>query len=127
MNLLAQAHKLIPKQTIVYTQWVDKTRNSVGLDVDEFKAPENRQVKISAIKTGLYRTLGLTYKRNYVLLHSIKDASGLSRISNGDRFNFNSTVYQIESKTNWQTIANWDSYVCVEIPNDGSIPDSICS
>lgn len=126
MNLLALAHQLIPKQTIVYTQWKGKNRNSIGLDVDEYNAPENRRVKISPIKKDIYREHGLTYKRNYVLLHSIKNVLGLSRISNGDRFSFNSRIYQIESKSRWQIIANWDSYICIEIPNDGSIPDTIC-
>jgi len=115
-NLLAQAHQLIPKQTISYSKWTGSETNTNLINVDTYDDAVESQVKINAVKSRLYRTLGLDYKKNYVRLFSIPSVSGLSRINNGDQFIFDGKNYQVEAQTGWFATAGWDSFVCVEVP-----------
>lgn len=115
MNLLNQAHKLIPHETIQYSSWTGSTQDSQLLEVNIFADAITTKVKINAIETSNYARLGLDYKKNYVYLFSVPSVSGLSRINNGDQFVFNNTTYQVESQTGWFPSAGWDSFVCVEI------------
>lgn len=115
-NLLAQAHQLIPKQTISYSVWKESSTNDNMLDVDEYEPAVERQVKINAVKSSLIKKLGLDYKKNYVHLYSIKPGSGLDRTNNGDQFTFDGIKYQVLVRTGWQATAGWDSFVCIEVP-----------
>ena len=114
-NLLAQAHQLIPKQTISYSRWLSSDVNPNMLSADTFAPAIETTVKINAVKSGLIKKLGLDYKKNYVRLFSIPSVSGLSRISNGDQFVFDGKTFQVESQTGWFATAGWDSFVCIEV------------
>lgn len=115
MNLLAQAHQLIPKQTISYSRWESSETNDKMLDVDTYAPAVDSRVKINAVKSSLIKKLGLDYKKNYIRLFSTPSVSGLSRINNGDQFTFNGKKYQVEVQTGWFATAGWDSFVCIEV------------
>lgn len=124
LNLLRNAHKLIKYEQILYRAYVSRTTDGLGLYTEVYNpppgtAPLTLKVKLNAIKTSIYRDFGLDYKRNYYNLHIIPKISGLTRANSGDIFKFNGLIYQVESSWQWQPIADWDSYLCIEISDDG--------
>ena len=121
LNLLKQAHKLIPYESITYARFIGRTVNSLGYFTNQYEFSEIK-VKINAVKTEIYREFGLDYKRKFFILHVIPGISGLTRSNSGDLFKYNNFIFQVESDWGWQPVANWDSYLCVEIPDDGVFP-----
>ena len=119
MNLLKQAHKLIKYEVISYLKFIGEIRTDLGGYIDQYDLPVNVKVKINAVSTKLYREFGLDYKRKFFILHVIPEISGLTRANSGDVFKYNNLTYRVESETGWQPLANWDSYLCVVIPDDG--------
>lgn len=115
-NLLDQAHQLIPYQQADYFAFKGNTVDSnTRLDVPQYAEGITVNVKINAVKSSLMKKLGLDYKKNYVKLYSTPTASGLTRVSDGDQFEFDSKRWQIEVQTGWFATAGWDSYVMIEV------------
>ena len=115
MNLLLLANQVIPFQTVQLRQFQSETRNAVGLEVPTYADPVSIEGKINYIRSSLYKKLGLDYKRNYLLFHTIRAVDGISRMNEGDNFDFDNRRWQVESKTGWRPIAGWDAFICVEV------------
>lgn len=115
-NVLRKAHQIIPYERIMLRRWTGSTTNDVGYDDDTYEQPVQALVKLNAVKSSMYKHLGLEYKKFYVVLHAEQMINGLSRVSSGDRFTFSGNNFQVQGRTGWRNIAGWDSFVCVQIP-----------
>ena len=121
MNLLKQAHKLIPFEKITLASFQGRVRDELGNFTNAYTFSEI-VVKINAVKTEVYRDFGLDYKRKYFIVYSIPKLSGLTRENSGDLYKFNNQFFQLESEWGWAPISDWDAYLSVEIQDDGVFP-----
>lgn len=115
-NLLRLANTLIPPKTVSYSKWEGSEVNNNMLDIDEYAKAINIKVNLNPVNTSLIKKLGLDYKKNYFKVKSIPSISGLSRMNNGDQFTFDGKKYQIETPTGWHSIAGWDTFLSIEMP-----------
>lgn len=115
LNVLAMAHQVIPYQKIKFFKWTGTEQNTNLLDSNDYAKGVTAKVKINAKQTPLMKKMGLDYKKTYVRLFSIPKISGLSRINNGDQFEFDDKRWQVEFQTGWYATAGWDSFVCVDV------------
>lgn len=114
-NLLQMAHQLIPYQSAQYFQFTGKVKGLNLLETSQYSPPTPVKVKINAVKSGLIKRLGLDYNKNYMRLFSTPAVSGLSRVNDGDQFEFDGRRWQIETQTGWFATAGWDSFVMVDV------------
>ena len=116
-NLLNQAHQLIPyRENTVLSPTLAALRHPTCLMWIRFAPAVTIEVKINAVGTRLIKKMGLDYKKNYARLFSTPRVSGLTRVNDGDQFEFDGKRWQIETATGWMPTAGWDSFFVVEIP-----------
>ena len=113
-NLLNRASRLIRLTTVQYYAASSRVLNSARQWVSTFATPVPLQASVQSVPRKSYQYLGLDFKKNYVKIFVSANVVNLARDSSGDRFVYNSKVYQIPDESTWFDQDGWVSCVAVE-------------
>jgi hypothetical protein len=114
-NLLNLALKVIPKQTVLYSQFTGRTTNSIGLDVISFAAAVNVTGSFQPVPREKIENMGLDYNKSYCNFYTSTPLADLMRDTAGDRFVFGGRTYQVMSNIDWTNVDAWLCSLAVAI------------
>lgn len=114
-NLLNQALTVIPKQSFGYLKFLSKTTNDIGIDVPTYAPEVTLFGSVQAVPRTLFQSLGLDWKKNYIMIYSSDELTGIERDSSGDRVVFGGKTYQALYENDWRQIYGWAGVLCVEV------------
>lgn len=114
-NLLKLAMTVIPKQTVLYSQYTGKTTNGIGLDVNSYAAAVNITGSFQPVPRDKLQNMGLDYNKSYCNFYTSTPLADLERDGAGDRFVFGGKTYQVMSNTEWLNVDGWNGSLAVAI------------
>ncbi len=118
-NLLQQALSVIRPTTLNVYRYIDRSVNSIGLDVATYATPECIEGSVQALDRGSYSRLGLDYAKRHILIWlTAGDLSDLNRGRAPDQIGFNGRRYEIVDETDWVPIDGWARVIAVEIARE---------
>ena len=114
-NLLNQALSIIQKQSFGLLKFIDRTTNDIGLDLPSYEPEVILSGSVQAVPRSLYQHLGLDWKKNYIMIYSSDNITGVERNSSGDKVTFAGKTFLVESENDWKPIDGWSGVLCVEV------------
>ena len=95
--------------------FVSRTQNAARQWIPTFATAFTLPCSVQAVDRSAYKELGLDLQKNYLRIFAAKDIIDLTRDASGDRFVYNSKLYQIESQKPWFLIDGWAACIAVEV------------
>lgn len=114
-NLLNQALSVIQKQSFGYLKFLTRSTNDIGVDVPTYESEKTLTGSVQAVPRNLYQHLGLDWKKNYIMIYSSDDITGIQRDTSGDKVLFAGKTFLVESENDWKPIDGWSGVLCVEV------------
>lgn len=114
-NLLDDALSVIDAQSFGYLKFLTKSGNDIGIDVSTYEPEKTLTGSVQAVPRNLFQHLGLDWKKNYIMIYSSFDITGIERDSSGDQIKFAGRTFQVLSENDWKPIDGWSGVLCVEI------------
>lgn len=114
-NLLNLAFKLIPPQTVSYSQYTGKTTNEIGLDVTSYAAAVPIKGSFQPVPRSKLEAMGLDFNKSYCQFYTSTAMNDLQRDATGDRFVFAGITYQVISNTEWFNVDGWNGSLAVAV------------
>lgn len=105
----------LPKQTVQWYQFVSKTTNEIGLDVDTFAAPVGVIGSFQPVPRSKLQFMGLDYNKSYCQFYTSTAFADLMRDAAGDQFVFAGDRYQVMSNTEWFNVNGWNGSLAVKL------------
>lgn len=115
-NILAAALSIIAPSKFQYLQFDNRTLNSIGLNVTNYKAPVNATGSIQPVARNLYTNMGLDFQKNYWNFYVPQNTIDVNRDVSGDQAIFQGQRFQFLSKTPWFGVDGWNAVLAVEVP-----------
>lgn len=114
-NLLNRALRLIPKQTVQWTQFQGVTTGANLLEVATFATPVPVVGSFQPVPRSMFEQLGLELNKDYAQFYTSTAFADLTRDTAGDQFAFGGDTYQVMSNTEWNSVNGWGSSMAVKI------------
>lgn len=106
-NILNKAFRLIARQSVAYYAYAGRSTNSYGVDVPVYMPPVEIRGSLQAVPQNYYVTLGLDFQKTYVMFYCPKMLMDIQRDVSGDIIQYGTSVYSVESLTDWFNIDGW--------------------
>jgi hypothetical protein len=115
-NLLGVTQSVIGRQSYQYVQWLDRTTNDNGYDVDVFADPVPREAGIYPLSHTAIEQMGLSFEKKYIQIFDTELLELLSRGSNADHVLFNGGKWEcLPSSNDWTVSGEWNQVIAVRI------------
>ena len=115
-NLLGVTQSVIGRQAYQYVQWVGRTTNAQGYDIDQWAAPSDRKAGIYPMSRETVRNMGLDFEKQYIQIFDTELIGLLSRGSNADKIIFNGSEWRaLPTSNDWMPSGGWNQVVAVRI------------
>ncbi len=114
-NLLATSQTVIGKQSYQIVKWLSKTKNEIGLYVDNYDVSDGRTASVQPVARSNYQNLGLDFSKIYIQIWDVELIDVLSRSENADQIIFNGGKYKALPDVDWSSSGDWNSVLCVRI------------
>lgn len=113
-NLLGVTQSVIGRQEYQYLEWLGRTTNDEGYDIDEFAAPVDREAGIYPMSRESIRENGLDFEKQYIQIFDTELIGLLSRNRNADRIRFNGSKWRaLPSSNDWTPSGGWNMVIAV--------------
>lgn len=114
-NLLRAALGVIGCQTVGYQRYIGMVTNAAGVRVVTWAEATPRNGSVQPVSSDLVQQYGLDFEKSYVTIFLPGDMGDVGRGRTGDRFTYAGKLYQIESKTPWDSQDCWSYALAVEV------------
>ncbi len=115
-NLLGLALSVIGKQAFQYKAFSSRTTGANGMLIPTYAAAVNISGSVQPVPRSMYQQMGLNFQKSYYWFYVPRSVIDVTRDVAGDKFLWNSGIYQAESKTPWSALDGWDAVLCVQVP-----------
>jgi hypothetical protein len=115
-DILAEAFSCIDTHTVQYIKAGQRTKNRAGQFVSELSAePVDYEASVQAVDRKSYVELGLDMNRRYYNIYLSASVQDFAHGTTGDRIEFGTKKYDVESNNDWFAIDGWVGLLCVEV------------
>jgi len=118
-NLLNSALRVISPQPVEWHQFVGRSVNAIGLQVDTFAPVVEVYGSFQPIPTSAYAELGLDFARRYADFFASLNQKVLARDVTGDEVVYLGKRFKCESDDDWFSQDGWKEVKLVMIPDAG--------
>lgn len=108
---------VIQKQEFGYLKFISRAANDIGIDIPSYEPEVTLSGSVQAVPRSLFQHLGLDWKKNYIMIYSSDDITGIERDSSGDKVLFAGKTFLVESENDWKPIDGWAGVLCVQVQN----------
>lgn len=114
-NLLGLANTIISPLKVQYEKFIDKTTNSLGLDVDNFAPAIDIIGNFQPVPREKYEHLGLDFESNYAMWYGQTFMGTVTRGDTGDKITFAGELYSAIGDNDWIAVDGWSGVMFIEI------------
>lgn len=115
-NLLGVTQSVIGRQAYDYVQWLGRTTNDQGYEIDEWADPVPRQAGIYPMSRETIREMGLEFEKQYIQIFDTELIGLLSRGSNADKIIFNGGEWRaLPTSNDWFPSGGWGQVIAVRL------------
>lgn len=115
-DILADAFSCIDTNTVRYIAAGQRTKNRVGQFVSDLAAePVEYEASVQAVDRKSYVELGLDMNRRYYTIFLSANVQDFAHGTTGDRIEFGTKKYDVESNNDWFDVDGWVSLLCVQV------------
>lgn len=115
INLLNKAMMVIAKQQVLYTKFMDRTKNDEGIWVPNYLPPAPLMGSFQAVPRRMYEFYGLDAQKNYATFYVSANLTDLARDVSCDQIYYAGKAYAVESANDWFAMDGWEGVLCVEV------------
>lgn len=113
INLLASAQSVIGKQEYSIEEWLSRTQNDRGHEIDVYDTPQSRSASIQPMEPKEVNFSGLDMNQVYIEIYDLDLIKILTRSSNPPRISWNGYYWKpIPNNSDWIEQGGWNCVVC---------------
>ena len=113
-NLLAATQSVIGRQAYQYVQWLGRTTNEFGYDVDQFADPVDREGGVYPVSREVAQKSGLDHDKEYIQIFDTDLINLMTDTTNADRIIFSGSTWRpVNTPNSWQPSGGWGQVIAV--------------
>lgn len=118
-NLLRRALRNIPKTTVLWYKFSEKTINQMGVEVNDYDAPVTiEQASCQPIENREYEALKLNLQKKYMRVFATADINVFESAGSPDKIEYDGHKWTVVANQRWSPYDGWNELICVRDDTD---------